>query len=432
MAENKLQLANTAFDIKDTIRQIHRMLKSKADKKKLALNMNLPEEALMIKGDNARIKQIIINLTSNAIKFTAKGHVDISLGVQARTSTHTQFVICVTDTGIGLTKQEISQLFARFSQAGITTSEQYGGSGLGLFIAKKLANLMSGDITVESQKGVGTIFSCIIQCENLLAYERNKEEAMTTTSQLATPLPKPFSRKAKILVVEDNEMNRRLLGNILTKNGYDYLFAMDGKDALEKFAIYQADIILMDIVMPNLDGISTTQEIRKGERDNNLTRVPIIGLTGNAMEVQRKQAFEAGMDDYLTKPYKKEKILNRIATLLASNVGIEKMALQTVSKNCSSQGQQTMEIEPRASKLTITNVNASTPEFFFKKLSELENSFEVPQETGTSINKSLLILSINPVYSGYQPSPENIVDKKSTQENERKSPETEVSKTKIE
>lgn len=309
MAERKLQLVNVPFDLKNAIHEVSRMLKGRADSKGLALKVVLPQEAVKVKGDPLRLKQILINLISNAIKFTDKGQVELALTVQEQTHSHTTFELRVTDTGIGLTEDEASKLFERFSQANANVGEQYGGSGLGLVIAKSLARLMGGDIIIESKKGEGSTFRCTIQCSNLSKQEQEKvSEALSSA-----PMTPQSIRKLTILVVDDNAVNRKSLGYNLAKVGHTCLFAVDGHEAITQSAQHPVDIILMDIMMPQLDGISAAREIRRLEQEKRLPHVPIIALTGNALETQRQEALGAGMDDYVTKPYKKEEILKKMA-----------------------------------------------------------------------------------------------------------------------
>jgi PAS domain S-box-containing protein len=305
LEEGKFQLANQAFELKNAIQEASRILKSKAENKGLALTLSLPENALWVKGDVIRIKQIIINLFSNAIKFTEQGAIDIALSVHERTAIHTRFEIRVTDTGIGMTEQEIGKLFERFVQA--SSTNQYGGSGLGLLITKNLALLMKGDISVESEQGRGTIFRCILQC--------NTSAHLEQQSPLEKITPALPTASATLLVVDDNAINRKILGFTLQQAGYTCLFATNGQEAIAQYQQHQPAAILMDIIMPEVDGLEATQEIRRLEGD--VSHVPIIALTGNALEQHRKQAMDAGMDDYLTKPFKKEIVLQKIANLLA-------------------------------------------------------------------------------------------------------------------
>jgi PAS domain S-box-containing protein len=307
MAENKLHLISVPFDLKNAVYEVSRMLKNRADQKGITLNLFLPQEALWVKGDPTRTKQILINLVSNAIKFTHEGHVDVALVVKEQSLTCTKVEMCVTDTGIGLSDEEASILFGRFIQANLSVGDQYGGSGLGLLLAKNLAILMDGNITIESQKGEGSTFRCTIQCSNLL-----EEEKAQTLKKREPVEPTRSHQGLTILIVDDNALNRKLLGSILEKAGYQCLFAVDGLDAVRQYSQHTLNLIFMDIIMPNLNGLDATKQIRQLEKEKQLPHTVIIALTGNALEVQQKEAREAGIDAYVTKPYKKEQILEKI------------------------------------------------------------------------------------------------------------------------
>jgi len=335
--EKKFTLENKVCNIKVALQDIIKMFEDKAKQKNIVLNLRMPEGELIVKGDIGRIKQMIINLLGNAIKFTQIGHVDIAVDTQRQTVAYTEIKFSITDSGIGMNTEEISHLFERFSQANTSIGNQYGGSGLGLLISKNLAQLMGGDIELASKKGEGTTFTCTIKCENCLKEEKDKKE-----ENMISPffdLPSSIS-KNKVLIVDDNDMNRKILRFILAKSDYECIFAMDGIEALKKFE-EKPDIILMDIVMPQMDGITATKEIRKQEKENNLIHTPIIAITGNALKEQQRKAFEAGMDDYLTKPFKKEEILEKIILnlgrrLLNKNAFEEKnptFKVQTVNIN---------------------------------------------------------------------------------------------------
>jgi PAS domain S-box-containing protein len=390
IAENKLQLANQPMDIKKALSEVCRMFKAEIDKKGLILDLKLPNEELLIKGDNLRIKQITTNLIINAIKFTEKGRIDVFLNVKSKTASEIQLEISVQDTGVGLTEEELNKLFDRFSQA-VTSTNKYGGSGLGLLISKNLAILMGGDIVVESQKGKGSIFHCVIWCEKLQLQEDNKKKliaekpwgvtyspsplisplltvkslktpnqmspltfplavkpmkAPDSMSPLTSPLtaepmkaPDPVSpltsplavkpmgvfdllsslaekslRKPKILVVDDIDINRKLLVNNLQKAGYTCLEASNGEDALKIFMTTpKIDIIFMDMVMPGMHGLEAVRRIRCYEKEKQLWGVFIIGVSGNAMENQVQEALQAGINSYLIKPFRREEILKIVS-----------------------------------------------------------------------------------------------------------------------
>lgn len=312
MSEHKLQMDNIPFDLKKAVHEVSRMLIGRAHKKGLTLNTILPQQPLWVKGDPTRVKQIMLNLVSNAVKFTNQGHIEFAVMVKDKQLELTRFEICVKDTGVGLTQMEASRLFERFTQS----SNAVGDSGLGLVIAKGLAQLMGGDIIVESKQGEGSTFRCTIQCNNLLEKEQIYEETKATLSTVSIAQPQ-FTQKLTILIADDNVINRKLLEFILTNAGHMCLCAVDGLEAIAHYNQHRCDIILMDILMPNLNGIDATREIRKLEREKHLLRVPIIALTGNTLEVQRQEALTAGMDDYATKPCKKTEILEKIANFFS-------------------------------------------------------------------------------------------------------------------
>jgi PAS domain S-box-containing protein len=317
IAENKLQLVNEPVDIKKTLNEVCRMFKAELDKKGLMLDLKLPNEELKIKGDNLRIKQIVTNLIINAIKFTEKGRIDIFLNIKSKTPSEMQLEINVRDTGVGLDEQELNKLFERFSQA-VTSAHKYGGSGLGLVISKQLAILMGGDIIVESKKGKGSIFRCVFWCEKLQVQAENKNDLMTKNHVPAPFLPLYSSsepiRNPKILVVDDVDINRKLLINNLQKANCSCLEATNGEEAIKIFmANHEIGIIFMDIMMPGIDGLETTRRIRSYEKEKQIPSTFIIGVSGNAMESQVKEALQTGMNSYITKPYKKEEIFKLIS-----------------------------------------------------------------------------------------------------------------------
>jgi CheY-like chemotaxis protein len=240
----------------------------------------------------------------------------LELRVLEKNSEFTFLQILVIDSGIGLTPEECNSLFERFSQ--VTKGEEYGGSGLGLVIARNLANLMNGNISVRSTKGEGTTFCCTIQCENASEpfHLASATPTWSGTSVSAASAPAVSPKHLTVLVVDDNALNRKLLAHNLEKAGYFVQLAVDGNDAIGKFSQGQVDVIMMDIVMPNLDGLTATQMIRQIELGQHRPRVPIIALTGNALEAQRMEALAAGMDDYIVKPFKKEEVLAKISALL--------------------------------------------------------------------------------------------------------------------
>jgi signal transduction histidine kinase/CheY-like chemotaxis protein len=318
-----ITLVETPFDVKETITASVRMLFSQIKQKNLNIiyQLAIPDELTgtpyLLKGDSQRLSQILLNLVSNAIKFTpAKGNIKVAAEVKPLSSTETELWIAVEDSGIGIAEVECAQIFERFSQASRRTGAEYGGSGLGLATTKKLVEMMGGRIWVESQQGQGSKFSFVIKCKNLSNEEQMlwqtklqpKSLLHTTKGEISGGEAVTPEANNMVLIVEDNLVNQKLLSKFLEKLGYGYQFACDGLQAIEKFKSFKFAAILMDIAMPNMDGIEATGEIRKVEREESLKLTPIIGLTGYVSEEYQQRALKAGMDDYLIKPFRQADI----------------------------------------------------------------------------------------------------------------------------
>jgi len=261
-------------------------------------------------------------LISNAIKFTKKGHVKISLQTQTIDSTHVGLTLSVEDTGIGMTPEEQMHLFQRFSRP---LSSQYEGSGLGLAISKKLLDLMGGTIQVDSAKGQGSRFTIHLTCE--IASLEEKINPLLPSKPTA-PLPLPSGAK-HILVVEDNIVNQKIICKQLEAAGYICMVADNGQKAIEaigaleevetpeKWNLAGFDLILMDLEMPVMGGMEATKIIRKKEKQLAVPLIPIVGLSAYAREVYSEKAKQAGMNGYTTKPYRKEELYKIIQSLIS-------------------------------------------------------------------------------------------------------------------
>ena len=276
--------------------EIDALIGSQALDKGLSFNIEyqypLPE---IIKSDPTRIKQILINLCGNAIKFTHQGKVTVSLGYSSEDN---QLLIVVTDTGIGLTDKEQEKLFKPFSQADESTTRIYGGTGLGLCISKQLSQKLGGDITVTSEKGKGSQFTTRIDVGiepsklNMIIADKNNYHSLDKT---VPPNSKKLS--GHVLLAEDNIHNQILIAKYVTKVGLIVDVANDGQEAIDKISNKSYDLILMDIQMPVMDGLEAIRQLRSTGY-----KIPIISLTANAMQEDRKKCFDAGADDYLSKP----------------------------------------------------------------------------------------------------------------------------------
>jgi len=317
ITDGKLVLKNISFKIKKLMQEVSVIFKAKAHEKNLTFQTDYPEGDIWIQGDDLRLKQIVVNLIGNAVKFTEQGGVFISFQLANQTDEHLQLTIKVRDTGIGVSKKEIGDLFKRFTQASSAIGAKYEGSGLGLCIAKELANAMGGDITVISKKGKGSEFTVILPFAVLSPskmMERNEEEKKEEQPKITTPY-----KKCRILIVDDNLVNQKILVNMLKKEGHECLVANDGVEALMAFnkTVFERslafNIIFMDVIMPKMDGLTATREIRKKERENNLVRMPIFAITANALEHDRQKGAKFGIDFYITKPFIKAEILEKLA-----------------------------------------------------------------------------------------------------------------------
>lgn len=284
------------------------MMHSRADEKGVALNLNIsPELPSLVRTDRARLRQILINLLGNALKFTAEGSVtlDIHYGPGER------MTFDVRDTGIGIPPEGLERLFKPFSQVDSSTTRNYGGTGLGLAICKRLSEAMGGGITVSSEVGKGSCFSFHIEAPTEES-SATVDEKSAADEAAATAPPIDPDDHPHILVVDDNPTNRKVLGMTLKAAGYpDMEFAVDGGEAVEISRRSLPDIIFMDVEMPVLDGLSATQEIRQLHAANG-EHPWIVGLSANVWKETVERALSAGMNDYLAKPVRRNEVSEAI------------------------------------------------------------------------------------------------------------------------
>lgn len=248
----------------------------------------LPEWAM---ADPVRLRQIFMNLVGNAIKFTDRGEVVVELSYRWAAGRH-HIRLDVRDTGIGISEEGQRRLFEKFYQADSTVSRRFGGTGLGLSIVKEIVEAMDGTIRVESKHGLGSVFEVEFALTPFDAPEPGEEP---TTTNVYVP-----TGKLRILVVEDNDVNRIVVQEFLEMDGHEVDCARDGIEGVEAWQRKQYDLILMDCQMPNLDGFEATAQIRRAE--NGKQHIPIIALTASAMEGERQHCLASGMDDFLAKP----------------------------------------------------------------------------------------------------------------------------------
>jgi len=252
-------------------------------------------------GDPTRIRQIIVNLVSNALKFTRQGEVKVCVDVVKNTAESVDLKITVSDTGIGIPKAALETLFNAFTQADGSTTRKYGGTGLGLAIVSQLVEMMGGSLGVESEEGKGSAFWFIasFQCT---------DEAVEAVEQSVTE-KKPLQLNAKILLVEDNQINQMVAMKMLQKIGLKAVLANNGVEALAILSEQSFDLVLMDCQMPEMDGFDATTKIRKLDiKTRHEKPLPVVAMTANVMSGDRERCLEVGMDDYIGKPVQREKL----------------------------------------------------------------------------------------------------------------------------
>ena len=265
-----------------------------ANSKGVSFDLSIePDAAGVYVGDSTRVRQILYNLVSNALKFTEAGEVRVDLFAQPQ-----GFGMRVEDTGIGIAPDRVAHLFQKFEQADASTTRRFGGTGLGLSICRELAHLMGGHIAVESQVGRGSVFTVT------LPLERSTEAAAPTLAALAEDLPEnPLGeRPLRVLAAEDNSVNQLVLKTLLHQAGVHPMLVGDGVAALAAWEQEDWDLILMDMQMPLMDGLDATRAIRAREATSMRKRTPIIALTANVMSHQLATYVDAGMDGFVGKP----------------------------------------------------------------------------------------------------------------------------------
>ncbi len=309
----KLEFESRDFDVHASIDNVLKMLEPMADKRGLKLagrvDVNVPR---FLKGDSHRLNQVLINLINNALKFTHEGGVTIHVKQDAEDASGVLLRCEVIDTGIGIPVDRMDRLFRAFSQVDGSTTRKYGGTGLGLVICKRLAELMGGQIGVESQESAGSTFWFTARLARAV-----------TTAQAVSQAPSRRSRTtpAHVLLAEDNEVNQMVTVELLSHLGHTCEIAHHGREAVEKMQAGSFDLVLMDCNMPELNGYEATEQMRRYESDQNRDRrIPIVALTASALKGDRERCLAAGMDDYLTKPIEH----GRLVEVLAKWLGTER------------------------------------------------------------------------------------------------------------
>ncbi|MFN2189612.1 MAG: ATP-binding protein, partial [Candidatus Promineifilaceae bacterium] len=319
----KLELEEQEFDLHDCAKSAASLLQMAAREKGIGLTYHIGQGVpRVIVGDSTRLRQVLVNLLNNAVKFTEKGEVKLTIAnSEASETTNTpsssatlrELRFAVSDTGIGIPAERMDRLFKSFSQVDASTTRKYGGTGLGLAVSKRLCELMGGTMWVESDgiPGKGTTFFFTIKAEEVLG--SGSAASMSEETASTGPVMDPdMARKhpLRILLAEDNIVNQKLALRLLSKLGYQADVAADGLQAISALEQCSYDVVLMDIQMPEMDGLEATRYI--GSHWKNRSRPAIIAMTASAMASDRDAALAAGMDGFISKPIRVEALISAL------------------------------------------------------------------------------------------------------------------------
>lgn len=318
---NMMTLETIGFNFRKWLDEAIKPLQLRANEKglfvKCETHSNVPE---YVSGDPTRLRQMLTNLVGNSIKFTQRGGISVNARIEKQTEDELTLKFAVRDTGIGIPAERIDKIFESFTQVDGTTTREFGGTGLGLSICKNLAELMRGDIRVESEPGKGTTFYFEVQIHHCLQ-EREPESVRIDNLHNPTPL--------KILLAEDNTVNQKLAVALLGKHEHTVTVVPDGQQAVDAALNGVYDLVLMDVQMPVLDGLSATKELKKRwAAGHGHKKIPIIAMTAHAMQGDREMCLDAGMDGYVAKPIKPKDLYLEISRVC----DLKKMELEPIAK----------------------------------------------------------------------------------------------------
>ncbi len=403
----KLAFEAIDFDLRNTLEEIVPLFVERTRTQKIDLcvdvDLDVPQ---VVCGDPGRLRQVLLNLVSNALKFTERGTVRINVGVHARTTASTELRFAVTDTGIGITPDKLKGLFKAFTQADVSTARTHGGTGLGLAICKQLVGLMGGEIGADSTVGLGSKFWFTARfndatqrdmlsgggLEGLRVLNRPPAEQTGTVNGappavlIETTLTQlgfgngngANSGRRRVLVAEDDLVNQMVTAHHLQKLGYEVETVKDGHEVLARLAQHHFDLVLMDCQMPRMNGFEAVAEIRR-DQARSYSRVPVVGLSASAMTEECDRCLAAGMNDYLTKPFKPEQmydLLQRWAPLAAIRpLATARLAPTPVALDRSVLNElRQLDDEGEGSLFTelVTNFLAETP----RRITEMSTSIE--------------------------------------------------------
>ena len=328
-----MELTPSPSNLREVLKKATGAIEANLHEKRLLLELdlddNLPATVLL---DQVKFRQIIVNILSNAVKFTPSGGIKLSARLEDTGPDGNWLLISVADTGIGIPAEKLSHIFDYFTQVDTSTSRKFGGTGLGLYICQELTALMGGEIWVKSTVGMGSTFS--IRVPLLMAPDLKSESILEPGAQMVASedLPVEFAT-VTVLLVEDNELNQKLLAQMLINYGFEVIIAANGLECLSILQRKNVDIILMDMLMPVMDGYEATQIIRQNPSWSHL---PIIAVTANSLNEDREKCLACGCSSYLAKPFKSETLVKEIRAYLKNQLirrkGADPFSQQLISQ----------------------------------------------------------------------------------------------------
>jgi len=314
------------FDLNKLLEEMKLIFDSRIRNKGLELSLKRKNVPSQIKLDESRLKQILVNLLGNAVKFTKTGNIKLNINFIDKSAIGKgNLEITVIDTGIGISEEKQEEIFEAFIQQDGQSTREYGGTGLGLAITKKLTGLMGGSIGLQSKKGQGSIFN--------LKFEEVEYKTNIKTLEKEYTFKEINFKPATIMIVDDVKSNRDLLKIKLEKKGFNILEAENGEQALDIFGKYNIDLILMDLKMPVMDGYQASEKIwAKINNDEKINDIPIIALTAAATETEKKKAESSGFTNFVTKPINENELMKLLSMYLPCQVKREENANREVIK----------------------------------------------------------------------------------------------------
>jgi signal transduction histidine kinase/DNA-binding NarL/FixJ family response regulator/HPt (histidine-containing phosphotransfer) domain-containing protein len=341
---DRLALETVDFDLRETMGSVVEMLRVTAAAKGVDVRSAVsPEVPEFVAGDPLRLRQILMNLGGNAVKFTAHGEIHLRAGIVDRTDERIMMSFEIEDSGVGIPEDRLTSLFSPFTQADGSTARRFGGTGLGLVISRRLAELMGGKIGVESREGKGSTFRFTAVFETRQAALATRDPHRSTLKIASTIDGKAHFQGARILLAEDTLTNQIITLKILERFGIAVDLVENGKEALDRLRRERYDLILMDCQMPEMDGLEASRRIRQGEAGEQSAQVPIIALTAHASKTDEDRCRAAGMNDYCSKPIVMDLFTAMLGRWLGATPATGRSAIDSVNSSAGSEPAQSGE-----------------------------------------------------------------------------------------